>query len=241
MKSMRTPQAKYANNPLKKLRTILELSQEAFSKWAGISLDQVRSFEIGRRGDGTLSEEMRSNIFKTCGAIWDEETKTWLYALFFFGGGPAVPYHKTHFEGFKNELKKEASERSVLIYRTLFEIMRLMEEIPSTAFNGFFWRFEQLLNDWTGEFATPALVKDFQRVALELAPIMDKDCTRVEGYRKICRGLFTLGEEKGLTMLIKEARDANEALMETAEIHALRRFRKANPEGGVWTIPDTKP
>jgi transcriptional regulator with XRE-family HTH domain len=190
---------KYGQNPVKKLRAIIDVSQAQLADLTGISLDQIRSFEIGRRGGGLMSVEMRDNIFMSCGALWEAQKRQWVFAL--TDGAHLIPYQKEHFEGFKQEIKNDTQERSVLTYYLVLRFLRFCQAVPGPKLNGYFWRLTRRLNQWESEQGLGAV----EAISFQLEPIWDHSQAIVRGYRKFFH-LFE-GEENELLDLVDAARE----------------------------------
>jgi transcriptional regulator with XRE-family HTH domain len=205
---------------LKLLRGIIGLSQPDLAELIGFSVDVIRSLEIGRRGGGKLSGEMIIQIRDTLGTEWAEESGQWVFL--WNDNGQLVPYTHEHFASFRAELLNEALDRSMVVYYLAFEFVRFLEAIPATSFNGWFWRLDSLLDQWSK-------VVEFKRTAFQLDPHWERKAARILGYRKMFPSLLQ-GEEKKFSELIERARQEQKTLAARSEAEGQERYKLEQAE-----------
>jgi transcriptional regulator with XRE-family HTH domain len=218
----RAPDPGHSTHPLKDLREIIGVSQPDFARITGLSLDQIRSLEIGRRNQGKMSQAILDRIFMSIGAYWHEGK--WIFLLLALDREP-VPYTREHFTTFRTELLAEAAEREPAVYFLLHEFLSLLKAIPPKGFNGWFWRVYYLLDKWSKEVP-------FERTPFMLDPQWDRKEVRVLGYRKVFWSLLK-GEEQDFIRLFEQARLAaakNEPFAAEHEAYTTKRNKAAKPQ-----------
>ena len=209
-------------HPLKRLREIIGISQDAFAEITGISVDTIRALEIRRRAGGVLSDTQKMQIILSIGASLDEDTEDWIFIFASDFPERVIPYAKEHFQSFRAELLQEAGERSPAVYYLVLELLSLLEAIPASAFNGWFWKLNYLFDQWHKEIPWR------RTLGYELQPFWDPKTARILGYRKMFPSLLQ-GEEKRFGELIEHARQvhANQTERFSANDDELEALEKA--------------
>lgn len=209
-----------SDHPLKLLRAIIGVSQEKFAEVVGFSLATISSAESGRRrAIEELSESQRSQLKSSLGAIWDEPGRRWLFDPGGFSGR-RMPYLREHYETFRQELKREAHDRDLIVYYMVLRFSRFCRELPDAGFNAFFWQMEQQFEKWSQELNVD------QGIELELEPLWDPELGRTIGYKKFPYHVLE-GEEELFAKMIEAARKEKQRMR---ELLFPRRFSVVRPE-----------
>jgi transcriptional regulator with XRE-family HTH domain len=184
-----------SGHPLKLLRFILGVSQKELAQQIGISWDTVRSIETGRR---ELTEERLAQIRIQIGAILGAHKDAWYFDPGGFAGR-RIPYVREHYETFRQELKRAARQRALLVYYMTLRFYRLCAAVPDAELNKWFWSMEQLFEQKEREY------KIDNDIEVSIEPLWDTEKARTVGYSKFFPDLLR-GEEQVFLKMIEEAR-----------------------------------
>jgi transcriptional regulator with XRE-family HTH domain len=164
---------KKGDQRLRILRELLSLSQRELSEVSGVSLDTLRSIEIGRR---KLTDDILNEVSDATGGKWNIEAGLWEFAFKPHDMTGVIPLTRELYREFRRVITTPPSEQDKARFKNIlsWKLMFLLDYISDTLWYSLFLRLEKDLETLLTKFEIKGQVRVSEDVYVDLGEFFSK-------------------------------------------------------------------